>query len=186
MKKVLLIISFLALFISCDDASKKKDKETSKIPTLALADFDAKAGEWLGKEIQVEGIVDHVCKHGGKKILLVDDEGDIHVESDKRFDDAIVGDKISLKGIVTEFRVDESYLLKKEEDHIQKHKEGADTQEIYEKKMAQLQYFRDSMEVAKVKHLSYYSVDYISHEIITEGEEEKEVEEEKEEGKTAE
>lgn len=187
MKKIVLLISIVALFISCEDTSKKKNiEEAAKIPTLALAEFDAKAGEFLDKEIQVKGIVDHVCKHGGKKILLVNDEGDVHIESETRFDDAMVGDEVTINGIVTEFRVDEAYLLKKEEDHLQNHKEGTDSKDVYDQKMEKLQYFRDSMKVAKVDHLSYYSMDYVSHEVVTKGKKEAKKEEDKEESKTTE
>lgn len=173
MKKVLLVVSFLAVIFSCADASKKKDKEAvdvNDIPMIALADFEEKAGEWVAKEVQVQGIVDHVCKHGGKKILLVNDDADIHVESETRFDDSLMGSEITVKGIVTEFRVDEAYLLQKEEDHIQSHKEGADSKEVYDQKMEHLQAYRDLMKEEGVEHLSYYSLDYVSHEIIKEGE----------------
>ena len=179
MKKIVLIISLVALFSSCEDTSKKKQKEVVELPTLALADFDANAGEFLDKEIQVKGIVDHVCKHGGKKLLLVNDEGDVHVESEARFDDAMVGDEVAINGIVTEFRVDEAYLLKKEEDNLQSHKDGTDSKDVYDQKMEKLQYFRDSMKVAKVDHLSYYSLDYVSHKVLTKGEPKKKEEESK-------
>lgn len=173
MKKVLLLVSFLAVMFSCADASKKKDKEvTNEVETalIALADFEEKAGEFIGKEVQVEGIVDHVCKHGGKKILLVNDDADVHVDSETRFDDALVGSEITVTGIVTEFRVDEAYLLKKEEDHIQNHKEGTDSEDVYNEKMEHLQAYRDLMKEENADHLSYYSMDYVSHEVIKEGE----------------
>ena len=183
MKKLLIILSFFALLISCADGSKKKNSDavndtevTTEIPLLALGEFDEKASEFLDKEIQVKGIVDHICKHGGKKILLVDDNGDVHVESEERFDDALVGDEITLNGVVTEFRVDEAYILKKEEDHLQNHKEGTDSKEMYDKKMKQLTFYRDSMSLTKVDHLSYYSLDYISHKVDKEGEKEEEKE----------
>ena len=180
MKKVLLLVSFLAVMFSCADASKKKDKDATnegETNLIALADFDEKAGEFLGKEVQVQGIVDHVCKHGGKKILLVNDDADIHVESETRFDDDLMGSEITVKGIVTEFRVDEAFLLKKEEDNIQSHKEGADSEEAYKEKMAHLQEYRDLMKEENTDHLSYYSMDYVSHEVIKEGEKKAEVEE---------
>lgn len=184
MKKILVVISFLAIVFSCADASKKKDKEVTdvkEIQMIALADFDEKAGEWLAKEVQVKGIVDHVCKHGGKKILLVNDDADVHVESETRFDDALMGSEINVNGIVTEFRVDEAYLLQKEEDHIQSHKEGADSKEVYDQKMEHLQAYRDLMKEENTDHLSYYSLDYVSHEVIKEGEKKAEVEETEEE-----
>ncbi len=42
-----------------------------------------------------------MCKHGGKKLLLVNDKGDVHVESETRFDDALVGDEVTFKGKLT-------------------------------------------------------------------------------------
>jgi len=181
MNKALIIISFLAIIFSCADASKKKDKEATdiaeitEIPIIALADFDEKAGDWLAKEVQVKGIVDHVCKHGGKKILLVNDDADVHVDSETRFDDDLTGSEIRVNGMVTEFRVDEAYLLQKEEDHIQSHKEGADSDDVYKEKMEHLQAYRDLMKEEGVDHLSYYSLDYVSHEVVKEEETPEEV-----------
>ena len=190
MNKFLLILSIATLTFSCADGTKKTNKtvtdnsvvEENSIekPLIALADFDSKAGQWVNKEIQVEGIVDHVCKHGGKKILLVNDEGDVHIESETRFDDALVGSEITVNGVVTEFIVDEAYLLKKEEDHIQNHKEGTDSKDVYDEKMKHLQDYRDEMKEANVDHLSFYSLDYLSHEVLKEGEVEEEETEEPE------
>ncbi|MBE9490026.1 MAG: hypothetical protein IMY67_07010 [Bacteroidetes bacterium] len=175
MKKSILFLSVLVLSISCADSSKKDSKtEVENIeatekniekPVLALADFDVTAAKWVNKEVKVKGIVDHVCKHGGKKLLLVNDYGDVHVESESRFDDALIGDEITLTGVVKEFKVDEAYCLQKEEDHLQNHKEGTDSDEVYNEKIKQIQVYRDSMKIAGVDHLSFYSLDYISHQI---------------------
>jgi len=188
MKKIIIIFSLLVFTISCGDSTKKTDKsienglevvdKTSETPSLALVNFDADAGKYLDKEIQLKGIVDHVCKHGGKKILLVDDYGDAHVESETRFDDAIVGSEILVKGVVEEFRVDEAYCLQKEEDYLQNHKDGTDSADMYKQKMEQIAFFRDSMKTAKTDHISYYSLKYTSHVVIKEGEEEEEKTEE--------
>lgn len=175
MKKFLIVFSIIALSISCAESTKKENKsEVDKIevaekvaekPVLALAEFDTNAGNYVNEEVKVSGIVDHVCKHGGKKLLLVNDVGDVHVESETRFDDAMVGDEISLTGIVKEFKVDEAYCLQKEDDHLQNHKEGTDSDEVYAKKMEQIKIYRDSMKTAGVDHLSFYSLDYVSHEV---------------------
>ena len=175
MKKFVIILSILALSVSCEKNIKKENQSeidktevTEKVvekPILALAEFDTNAGNFVDKEVLVSGIVDHVCKHGGKKLLLVNDSGDVHVESETRFDDALVGDEISLTGIVKEFKVDEAYCLQKEEDHLQNHKEGTDSDEVYAKKMEQIEIYRDSMKVAGVDHLSFYSLDYVSHQV---------------------
>jgi len=160
MKKTLLILSLLMLF-SCGETPKKKEQNDK--PIIALADFDAKAGEWLGKEVQIKGIVDHVCKHGGKKITVVDENGEVHVKSEERFDDAMVGSEITLTGIVDEFVVDESFCLQKEEDYNKSFEEGTDDEETHQKKMEQIQHYRDSIKATGKDHFSYYSLKYISH-----------------------
>lgn len=169
-KKLLTVVAIAALFASCTgEAGSKENTETSlnesiqtTLPMIALSEFDAKAGEYVDKEVNVEGIVDHVCKHGGKKLFLVSDDGDVHVESDERFDDELVGSEVIVTGLVTEFRVDESYCLKMEEDNINSHSEGDTDDELFERKVADIEYYRDSMSTAGVDHLSYYSLEFVS------------------------
>lgn len=175
MKKIILFLIVVAFSISCSKNTKKENKtevnniettdKTVENPVLALADFDDKAAKWVDKEVEVNGIVDHVCKHGGKKLLLVNDKGDVHVVSETRFDDKLIGDEITLTGVVKEFKVDEAYCLQKEEDHVQNHKEGTDSDDVYAQKMEQIKTYRDSMKVAGVDHLSFYSLDYVSHQV---------------------
>ncbi len=169
-KKLLTIVAIAALFASCTgEGGSKENSETSlsetiqtEIPLIALHEFDAKAGDYVDKEVNVEGIVDHVCKHGGKKLLLVSDDGDVHVESEKRFEDELVGSEVVITGLVTEFMVDEAYCLKMEEDNIKSHSEGETDDELFEQKTAQIEYYRDSMSTAGVDHLSYYSLEFVS------------------------
>lgn len=171
MKKVFLSISMIALFVSCGNNPQKTTEseanETTSIekPMLTLANFNAEAGNFVDKEIQIEGIVDHVCKHGGKRIFLVDDSGDVHVDGEERFDDALTGSDVIITGIVKELRVDEAYCLQMEGDQIQKHKEGIDSDDMFNQKKKQIEQYRDSMKSAGVDHLSFYTVEYISHEI---------------------
>ena len=171
-KKISVIAAIAIFFASCsgDAANNSSQDETlvsettqTDIPVIAIGEFDVKAGEFVDKEVIVEGIVDHVCKHGGKKLFLVSDDGDLHVESDERFDEALTGSEVVVTGIVREFRVDEAYCLKMEEDNIQSHKKGETDEDLYEMKMAQIKEYRDSMQTAGVDHLSFYSLDYLSH-----------------------
>ncbi len=165
MKKIFLLFSIIALFVSCGDNPQKAEATATEKPLLSLADFDSEAGNFVNQEVQIQGIVDHVCKHGGKRLFLVDDFGNAHIDGEERFADSLTGSNILVTGIVKEFRVDEAYCLQMETDHIQKHKEGVDSEDIYAQKMEQLKTYRDSMQTAGVDHLSYYSIEYISHEI---------------------
>ncbi len=177
--KNLFILLAATLLLACGSPEKPGENPeeltiNQEIPELSIADFDEKAGEFVNSDVMISGIVDHVCKHGGKKLLLVSDDGDVHITSDERFDDALIGEEVKLIGTVEEFRVDEGYCMQMDEDNIKSHSEGDSDDELFESKKHSIQVYRDSMETAGVDHLSYYSLVFVSFE----NDEEKALEEE--------
>lgn len=171
MKNLLLILAITTLLISCKTENKKTEEVTTlevvETPILALGEFDTKAAEFVNKEVKVQGIVDHVCKHGGKKILLVTDTGDVHVFSEERFDEALMGNEVMVTGVVLEERIDEAYCLKMEEDNIKSHAEGTSNQQQFEAKTKHIQQYRDQMKADNIDHISNYSLQYVSLEPVT-------------------
>lgn len=175
MKKILLSLGLIMLLIACTNKEPQNqekpviadDLAIAKTPLLEIGNFDITAGDYVDREIQINGIVDHVCKHGGKKLLLVNNDGDIHVTAEERFPDDLVGEEILLTGIVVELRIDESTCMQMDEDNMKSHSEGDSDDEFFEKKKHHIQAYRDSMEAAGVDHLSYYSLEYVSLERIT-------------------
>lgn len=172
MKNIWILIVISSLLFACKTDKKAKKiadeatveaVEVMETPTLTLAEFDIKAGDYVGKEVLVEGIVDHVCKHGGKKILLVTDDGDVHVFSDERFDENLMGSEILVTGVVLEEIIDEAYCLQMEEDNIKSHSEGVSSEAQFEAKKEHIQQYRDLMKAQNVDHLSNYSLQYVSH-----------------------
>ncbi|MEN8120937.1 MAG: hypothetical protein ABFS35_11345 [Bacteroidota bacterium] len=170
MKKILTIIAITGLLASCTTEQKTEENQidivetTEQITTkIALGEFDNKAGDFVDQEIMVSGIVDHVCKHGGKKMLLVADDGDIHVLSETRFNDSLKGSEIVVTGIVREERFDEAYCLKMEEDNIKSHSEGETDDKLFKRKKEHIASLRDSMKSAGVDYISDYSLEYVSH-----------------------
>ncbi len=168
-----LISLFAALFvlIACNnqpaeemnnESAQLEETAATEVPVLAVANFDAEAENYADKEVRVEGIVDHVCKHGGKKLLLVVDGASVHVVAEERFEDALIGQQVSLNGIVREERIDESTCLQMEEDAIKSHSEGEGDEEMLARKKKQIQFYRDSMATAGLDHLSYYSLEFIA------------------------
>ena len=169
MKKYLFILAILGLLITaCGSEGETKETTDStetavveETPMIKISEFDALAANYVDKSVKVKGIVDHVCRHGGKKLFLVDDEGDLHVESEERFNDTLMGNEIVVTGIVREFRVDEAYCLKMDEDNIKSHSEGQTDKEQFEQKQKHIAEYRDSMKTAGVGHLSFYSLEFV-------------------------
>jgi len=172
MRKYLAFIFIASFSVACSENNEKEvevtpiEIEVKETPKLNLGTFHVDAANYIDAEVLVTGIVDHVCKHSGKKLLLVNDEGDVHVVAETRFKDELIGEELELKGIVREERVDESYCLKMEEDNIKSHSEGETNDEAYQQRLDMVQSYRDSMAITNVDHLSFYSLDYVSSEKI--------------------
>lgn len=168
MKKILLLLTVAAFITACNsDKNKEKEPytqaENTEIPVIDIGNFDSDAANYVSKEVSVQGIVDHVCKHGGKKILLVTDNGKVHITSEERFDEKLVGSEITLNGIVVEERIDEATCLQMEEDNIKSHSEGKSSQEQFDAKKEHIKKYRDQMKAENLEYISNYSLSYLSH-----------------------
>lgn len=171
MKKVFVLFGLILAFAACKNGENKPADQTEGADTeelnvvhmVDLKDFHNVAGKYVDQQVMTKGIVDHVCKHGGKKLFLVSDDADLHINGEERFDENLAGSEIEVTGVVREFRVDEAYCLQMEEDNINSHSKGETDDELFERKKEDIAFYRDSMKVANVDHLSYYSLDYVSH-----------------------
>ena len=85
---------------------------------IDIADFKTDAGQYIGKVVSVEGLISHVCKHGGRRLRITDDEGnhEIKIEMAKdaegRIDVNHEGKHAVVVGKVVEFKMDMAYLEK--------------------------------------------------------------------------
>ncbi len=158
LKKIFYFGFMFALLLSfaCSEETKEKQKKSDEVITVNLADFQDKAPQLVGEKIKISGIVDHVCKHGGKKLVLVDTNTDSRVKviANQTFDQSLVGNNVSVIGIVKENIIDEEYCEAQEQ-------KLDTTDEDYEAKMAQLQKLRDSMKKAGVDKLVSYYIEFV-------------------------
>ncbi|MBC8214648.1 MAG: hypothetical protein ISR90_06600 [Candidatus Marinimicrobia bacterium] len=153
------VIGIIAMLIVVGCKSETKADSDSVI--IPLEKFEEMAQNFVGQTVKTVGIADHVCKHGGKKLLLVSDDYSIHVMSDERFDDSIVGLEIEITGTLVEDRTDESTFQQWEDNanSIEEH-------DIQQNWFDYIKTMRDSLEKSGKDYFSEYSVNYISHKII--------------------
>ena len=184
---IILAVSFSAISCACESNSTKKN-ESEKVAVVGNAmtvdAVYADAANLVGKEVTVEGICTHICKHAGKKIFLMGETLSIRVEGDqvKRFDQKCVNSIVEVKGIVTEERIGEAYLQRWEAEFEQQQKEAhgdeedgctAEQQARNEKTASstteRIANFRSQI-AASVKnngkdYLSFYHISPISYEV---------------------
>ena len=169
-----LFVVLLSLFIACteksgDNSSSSENTEAEVVETVVLVDdLMQDPDAYVGKVIELEGLVTHVCKHSGKRLHLtsaatnkmvrVEATGDIN-----QFERELEGSDVRIKGLVQKQVIDEDYLSKwenemanKGEDHD--HSEGEEESE-------QINNMRKRLEESGQDQLVSYWVDGTSFEI---------------------
>jgi hypothetical protein len=210
MKKLFLFAIVAVLFAACGNQPQKNadatqdtaQEEVAELIKLAPSDFEAKAEELVGKHVNMEGTVVHVCSHGGKRMFIVDETSDarIKIEIEDESDDAafqteLQGAVVSVEGIVSELRIDEAYLAEwvaeieaaiaegAEEEH-QDHEKGVHLGEEGHENSTQnedldrVASLREQIAESGSDHISFFSLTYVSHDILEEAPEMEEGEEE--------
>lgn len=200
MKKLIFIVAAAIGLASCQNSTNKTEtanEETlnNDIAVVQVAEFENKAGDLVGKTIQLSGTVDHVCKHGGQRMFIVDNESEARIkitpaEEVAAFNTELVGDELLITGIVEEQRIDESYLMEWEEEiragsamsddkgegthlggNVEKGGEGADESE----EMQKVNNLREQLQASGKDYLAFYSVVCTGYQVVKEGASEEEV-----------
>lgn len=190
MKKITFIAMMLSvsfMLFSCKSGNKTNE-ETAEVPVevFQVDDVLANGGELIGKEVELEGVCTHICKHGGRKIFLMgsDDNNTIRIESGDlgAFDQNCVNSVVRVKGTLVESRIDEAYLKAWEERELAKTAEqhgdgeaGCSTEkkargETGNTALDRIEGFRNRISAEKEKsgkeYLSFYHIDATNYEIL--------------------
>ena len=169
-----MMIVILFAVIACNQGTKEAATAPKNDTTrLAVLTFEKQADSCIDKPVIIEGTVLHLCKHGGKRMFLVDGTDSIRVEVTTgpkiaKFDDALVGSKVRVIGTLREERIDAKYLNEWEaevkkpvENHsvgIHTGAKGHEDQGVTEK-MEQINALRDDLKNSGKDHLSFYSIE---------------------------
>ncbi len=206
MKKVLFYVLLLVAFAACNNEAKTPKVAKEDIATeenaLAVDNLLDQIDSLVGKEVVVFGTVDHVCKHGGGKMVIYTSspENGIHInateESGNFRADEVMDEMVAVKGIVSEFIVDDGYIAEKEAkledmkaEKSENGEEAKETEEVekehkgkgnspdndgkhklqiegLQNQIASLKAELDTARAHGKDHLSFYSVKCISYKIV--------------------
>ncbi|HYW95744.1 MAG TPA: hypothetical protein VE870_09165 [Bacteroidales bacterium] len=74
MKQIILLVSAVIVLSSCQTNSSKNSEQAANIPVISVDEFFVDPGSYVDREVAIEGLVTHVCKHGGQKLFLAGTE----------------------------------------------------------------------------------------------------------------
>ena len=113
LRNLLLIIMASVIVWSCggqqtaNQEQVAEEEVVTKVEPKAvtLAEFKEQAETLVGKEVILEGTIIHVCKHGGQKMFITEDDPDIRVkitpgEEMAAFETELEGSDVKVLGIV--------------------------------------------------------------------------------------
>jgi hypothetical protein len=159
-----IVLGFVAF--GCNDEAKSdkdcEDKQDStavdKTATVDLETLYANPGEYVDKEVYVKATVDHVCKHGGKKLFVVQDDKSIRIHGTERFDEELIGKEVMVKAVFKEERIDSEYLAEWEAEVRETHKDdNAESIGTLEK----IEAMKDSIADTENGYVSNYFMEFV-------------------------
>ncbi len=169
-----LMFVILFTFFSCTQGTKETAESNKNDTTLlTVFTFAAQVDSCIDKPVVLEGTVFHVCKHGGKRLFLVDGSDSIRIEVTTgpaivKFDEALIGSRLRVFGTIREERIDAKYLneweaeLKnpgeKKEVGVHTGAKGHEDQGVQDK-LEQINALRDDLKNSGKDHLSNFSLE---------------------------
>lgn len=177
MKNFIALIMIAAFFtISCNNTQTNKkevieEKKAECGPSISVDSFLVIAANNIGKELTVKGTIDHVCKHGGKRVKIFSNcpSKSIHGEAGEgfgAFKAELEGSEVCLTGTVLETRIDMTYVdeweakVKKAMDEEAEeaemdHKKGVDHHATLEK----IKKHREEIEASENGYIAFYALE---------------------------
>ena len=185
------LVALLFLFSACQNSAEKTQEpvvaEVVADPAvdLDLANFDEQAGSLVGKQVILNGMIDHVCKHGGQKMFMVNQNADARVkittgENMAAFNTELEGETLRVVGIVDEQRIDEDYLREWEEEILAGPSEGENSEhgekvhmgehnadaEEENPELSQINNYRKMIEESGKEYISFFSVTCVEYKVV--------------------
>ena len=190
----LLVMLFVATACQ-NNTEKQQDPEIVEVVVeeavyLDLSNFNDKAESLIGKEVVLNGMIDHVCKHGGQKMFMVNENADARIkittgENMAAFNTELVGETLKVVGVIDEHRIDEEYLREWEEEliagvddedehtekgetlHMGEHGGEGNAEETEESpEMKQISEYRQKIAESGKEYISFFSVTCIDYEVV--------------------
>ncbi len=196
----LLVVLFVATACQ-NNTEKQQDPEIVEVVVveavdLDLSNFNDKAESLIGKQVILNGMIDHVCKHGGQKMFMVNENADARIkittgENMAAFNTELIGETLMVVGVIDEHRIDEEYLREWEEEliagvdedeehsekgeplHMGEHGGEGNAEETEENpEMKQINEYRQQIAESGKEYISFFSVTCVEYEVVETTEEE--------------
>ncbi|MDA3952264.1 MAG: hypothetical protein PF485_01360 [Bacteroidales bacterium] len=178
-KRVLGILVVSVIMFSCASKTEKKEACCDKeITTITVDQVMADLQSYVDKNIVIEGIVNHVCSHGGKRMFIMGEDPDVAIKITPNekigvFEKELEGSFVIVTGMVKELRINEDYVvsLEKEGNEVAKaeamhdHSAGTHDEDAENEQKAQIEAMRTQISESENGYYSQYWIEAVKFEV---------------------
>ncbi len=156
---------------ACNSKAKKEvQSQEDKVKAMSISEVMEMAEKNIGKEVYFKGMVQHVCAHAGRRVILIDETGKLSLRVEAKgeingFNRELSGSTIAVKGTLQEKRLSEEFLTKWEA----KVKAKQDAEEGGKHCASEMMNINQMREWMKKNNKDFYSIYFVngtSYEIV--------------------
>ncbi len=135
MKKVWGLSIIALVLFSCGTKQQKENQETTtdELTAISVDKVLSNTKDYVEKELVVEGLVNHVCSHSGKRMFILGTNPDetLRITPNEKigvFEKGLEGNTVRIKGVLKELIIDEDYVAQLEKEVA----EGMDNEALHD------------------------------------------------------
>lgn len=122
MNRAIILALLAILVLSCSQQAEKEVTTEENFEVVELSSFIDNTETYIDKKVALEGNVVHVCRHGGKKMFIVDSQDRrIKITCGQEipaFDLELEGSLVKVNGIVEMDKITEEYCQEMETETL--------------------------------------------------------------------
>lgn len=104
MRQILFLLSVILFFAGCGSATNSRQE--SDVIEISISELLAEPFEFDGKNVRIEGVISHVCRHSGDKMRVLQDGSDLTIQVmlgnyTGSFGTESEGERVNLTGLLT-------------------------------------------------------------------------------------
>jgi hypothetical protein len=161
MKKVSALLLIALVLFSCGTKKQKENQEgTNKSTAVSVDKILSNTNAFVDKEVVVEGLVNHVCSHSGKRMFVLGNNPDEALRitpNDKIgiFDKDLEGNTVEIKGVLKELIINDEYVAQLEKEIS----EGMDNEALHDHSGGDHEEEESAVDSSKIKQVEQMKAD---------------------------